>query len=61
MILKLLSILTTKGNVDCVVEYFGPGVRTLDRAAAGDDYQYGSGVGRHDQHFPQRRSDAGIS
>jgi aconitate hydratase len=29
VILKLLSILTTKGNVDCVVEYFGPGVRTL--------------------------------
>ena len=29
VILKLLSILTTKGNVDCVVEYFGSGVRTL--------------------------------
>jgi aconitate hydratase len=29
IILKLLSILTTKGNVDCVVEYFGPGVETL--------------------------------
>jgi aconitate hydratase len=29
VILKLLSILTTKGNVDCVVEYFGPGVRSL--------------------------------
>jgi aconitate hydratase len=29
IILKLLSILTTKGNVDCVVEYFGPGVATL--------------------------------
>lgn len=29
IILKLLSILTTKGNVDCVVEYFGPGVQTL--------------------------------
>lgn len=29
VILKLLSILTTKGNVGCVVEYFGPGVRTL--------------------------------
>jgi aconitate hydratase len=28
-ILKLLSILTTKGNVDWVVEYFGPGVSTL--------------------------------
>jgi aconitate hydratase len=29
IILKLLSILTTKGNVDCVIEYFGPGVATL--------------------------------
>lgn len=29
LILHLLSILTTKGNVDCVVEYFGPGVQTL--------------------------------
>ena len=27
--LKLLSILTTKGNVGCVVEYLGPGVATL--------------------------------
>ncbi len=29
IILKLLSILTTKGNVGCVVEYFGEGVSTL--------------------------------
>jgi aconitate hydratase len=29
VILKLLSILTTKGNVGCVVEYFGEGVETL--------------------------------
>ncbi len=29
IILKLLSLLTTKGNVDCVIEYFGPGVETL--------------------------------
>jgi aconitate hydratase len=29
VILKLLGILTTKGNVDSVVEYLGPGVRTL--------------------------------
>jgi aconitate hydratase len=29
VILKLLSILTTKGNVGWVVEYGGPGVRTL--------------------------------
>jgi aconitate hydratase len=29
IILKLLSILTTKGNVGCIVEYFGPGVEML--------------------------------
>ena len=29
IILKLLSMLTTKGNVGCVVEYFGLGVATL--------------------------------
>ena len=29
IILKLLGILTTKGNVGCVVEYFGPAVATL--------------------------------
>jgi len=29
VILKLLSVLTTKGNVGWVVEYFGPGVSTL--------------------------------
>ncbi|MCD4830825.1 MAG: aconitate hydratase [Anaerohalosphaeraceae bacterium] len=29
IILKLLSILTTKGNVGCVVEYFGDGVKSL--------------------------------
>ena len=29
VILKLRSILTTKGNVGCIVEYFGPGVKTL--------------------------------
>ena len=29
IILKLLSILTTKGNVGCVIEYFGPAVKSL--------------------------------
>ncbi len=29
IILKLLSILSTKGNVGCIVEYFGPGVAAL--------------------------------
>ena len=29
VILKLLSILTTKGNVGWIVEYFGPGVKNL--------------------------------
>lgn len=29
VILTLLSILTTKGNVGCIVEYFGDGVKTI--------------------------------
>ncbi len=29
IILKLLSVMTTKGNVGCVVEYFGDGVKNL--------------------------------
>ena len=29
VILKMLQILTTKGNVGCMVEYYGPGVATL--------------------------------
>ncbi|MBO5761582.1 MAG: aconitate hydratase, partial [Lentisphaeria bacterium] len=29
IILKMLSILSTKGNVGCMVEYFGPGVAEL--------------------------------
>ncbi|MBN2843196.1 MAG: aconitate hydratase, partial [Sedimentisphaerales bacterium] len=29
VILKVLSILSTQGNVDCVAEYFGPGVASL--------------------------------
>jgi aconitate hydratase len=29
IILKLLETLTTKGNVGCIVEYFGPGVKSL--------------------------------
>jgi aconitate hydratase len=29
IILKVLEVLTTKGNVGCMVEYFGPGVETL--------------------------------
>ncbi len=29
VIFRVLSILTTKGNVGCIAEYFGPGVKTL--------------------------------
>ncbi len=29
VILYLLSVLTTKGNVGCAIEYFGPGVKSL--------------------------------
>ena len=61
VILKLLGILTTKGNVGWAVEYFGPAVATLDGAAAGDDNEYGGGAGCDDEHISQRRADAEVS
>ncbi len=54
VILKLLGILTTKGNVGWAVEYFGDGVPTLICPAAGNHYQYGSRVRCNYQHLRQR-------
>ena len=61
VILKLLSILTTKGNVGWVVEYFGAGVKNLTVPAAGDDHEHGRRAGRDHEHLPQRRADAASS
>ena len=60
VIFKLLSILTTKGNVGWVVEYFGRRRIWIDCAATGDDNEYGGGVGRNDEHIRQRRADEKI-
>ena len=54
VILKLLSILTTKGNVGCIVEYFGPGVKTLSVPTAGHHHQHGRGTWRYHQRISFR-------
>ncbi len=45
VILRLLSILTTKGNVGCLVEYFGDGVATLDVPARSTCTNMGAELG----------------
>jgi len=45
IILKLLSILTTKGNVGCVVEYFGEGVACLSVPARATCTNMGAELG----------------
>jgi len=57
VILKLLSILTTKGNVGWVVEYFGEGAAGLSVPATGDDNEHGGRAGRDNEHLRQRRAD----
>ena len=56
VILKVLEILTTKGNVGCVVEYTGPGRDNSLRAGAGHHHQHGRRAGRHHLPLPQRRT-----
>jgi len=41
VILKVLQIMTTKGNVGKAVEYFGDGVQTLSVPERATIYQYG--------------------
>jgi aconitate hydratase len=68
VILKLLSILTTKGNVGCVVEYFGDGVGSLSVPQRATITNMGAEIGVTTSIFPsdeetrqfltvQRRSD----
>ncbi|NQU76127.1 MAG: aconitate hydratase [Planctomycetes bacterium] len=45
IILRLLSILTTKGNVGCAVEYFGDGVASLDVPARSTCTNMGAELG----------------
>ena len=52
IILKLLSILTTKGNVGCVVEYFGEGVKSLSIPARATCTNMGAELGVTCSLFP---------
>jgi aconitate hydratase len=52
VILKLLSILSTKGNVGCVVEYFGEGVKTLSVSQRATITNMGAELGVTTSVFP---------
>ena len=52
IILRLLSILTTKGNVGCMVEYFGPGVAALPVPARATCTNMGAELGVTASVFP---------
>ncbi len=52
IILRLLSILTTKGNVGCVVEYFGEGVKCLSVPARATCANMGAELGVTTSVFP---------
>ena len=60
IILRLLSVLTTRGNVGCMVEYFGEGVATLPVPARVDVHEHGRRARRDDEHLPGRRGDAAV-
>jgi len=52
IILRLLSILTTRGNVGCVVEYFGEGVSSLPIPARATCTNMGAELGVTSSVFP---------
>ncbi len=52
IILRVLSILTTRGNVGCIVEYFGPGVRSLPVPARATCTNMGAELGVTCSLFP---------
>jgi len=52
IILRLLSILTTRGNVGCIVEYFGDGVSTLPVPARATCTNMGAELGVTTSVFP---------
>ena len=52
VILKVLEILTTKGNVGYVLEYFGPGVKTLSVPERGTITNMGAETGVTTSIFP---------
>jgi aconitate hydratase len=41
VILKLAGELTVSGGTNAIIEYFGPGARSISATGKGDHYQYG--------------------
>ena len=54
IILKVLQLLSVKGGVGCVLEYYGDGVKTPQRPAARHHHQHGRGTGCDFFVVPQR-------
>lgn len=52
IIFRVLSILTTKGNVGCIIEYFGEGVKSLNVPARSTCTNMGAEVGVTTSIFP---------
>ncbi len=60
VILEMLRRLTTKGNVGFIVEYAGPGVRTLSVPERATITNMGAETRRDQFHFPERRRHAAV-
>ncbi len=56
VILKLLGILTTKGNVGCIIEYFGKGVKTLSVPERATITNMGAELGVTSSVFPSDKN-----
>ncbi len=52
VILKLAGILTTSGGTNCIIEYFGPGARSLSATGKGTICNMGAEVGATCSTFP---------
>ena len=57
LVLKMLEIFGTKGNVGRIFEYAGPGLAWPHGARAGDGRQHGRRMRRHHLDLPERRDD----
>ena len=61
VILKVLEMFSTKGNVGTIFEYGGEGISVAQRSGARHHHQYGRGVRRNHFDLSQRRADQALS
>ena len=54
VILYLAGILTVAGGTNAIIEYFGPGARSISCHGQGHHHQHGSGTGGNRLSFPLR-------